>query len=84
MYGLLMIDKEQWTLEKESSNTVESLSINNILLRGCILKNTKGVFGAVISTGIDTKVEYVKEQYKWWQVTVRVRVKYTTVLEKEC
>lgn len=66
--------KKQWTLERESGNVVESLSINNILLRGCILKNTTGVFGAVISTGLDTKVEYVKEQFKWWQVTVRLDI----------
>lgn len=50
----------------------ESISIKNTLLRGCILKNTKAVYGAVISAGIDTKVEFVKERVKWWEVSVIV------------
>ena len=48
----------------------ENISIKNVLLRGCILKNTKSVFGAVVSTGIDTKVEFGTERKKWWQVGV--------------
>ena len=48
----------------------ESISIQNILLRGCVLKNTEGVIGAVISTGTDTKVEYGVEKKKWWSVKV--------------
>lgn len=54
----------------ENGDVTESISIKNILLRGCILKNTKAVYGAVISAGIDTKVEFVKERVKWWQVSV--------------
>lgn len=48
----------------------ESINIQNILLRGCVLKNTEGVIGAVISTGADTKVEYGVEKKKWWSVKV--------------
>lgn len=48
----------------------EAISIKNILLRGCILKNTKHVYGAVISTGTDTKVEFGTTRRKWWQVGV--------------
>lgn len=48
----------------------ESISIKNMLLRGCILKNTKYVYGAVISTGVDTKVEYSNEKHHWWNVSV--------------
>ena len=48
----------------------ESISIQSILLRGCVLKNTEGVIGAVISTGTDTKVEYGVEKRKWWSVKV--------------
>ena len=48
----------------------ESINIQNILLRGCVLKNTESVIGAVISTGTDTKVEYGVEKKKWWSVKV--------------
>ena len=53
----------------------ESVSIKNVLLRGCILKNTKFVYGAVISTGADTKVEFGAVKRKWWQVGVGMREK---------
>lgn len=55
-----------------NGEVTENISIKNVLLRGCILKNTKSVFGAVISTGADTKVEYGTEKKKWWQVGVRI------------
>ncbi|CAJ0758953.1 18317_t:CDS:2, partial [Entrophospora sp. SA101] len=35
---------------------VEPLSINDVLLRGCILRNTEWVIGLVIFTGTDTKI----------------------------
>lgn len=35
---------------------VEPISINNMLLRGCSLRNTKWVIGAVLFTGPDTKI----------------------------
>ncbi|KAF5094733.1 hypothetical protein DV451_004925 [Geotrichum candidum] len=34
----------------------ESISINNLLLRGCTLRNTKWVIGVVVFTGPDTKI----------------------------
>ena len=54
----------------ETKEIKESVSIKNVLLRGCILKNTKYVYGAVISTGTDTKVEFGAVKRKWWQVGV--------------
>ena len=54
----------------ESSEVKESVSIKNVLLRGCILKNTKFVYGAVISTGTDTKVEFKLNPLKWYQFSV--------------
>jgi len=33
-----------------------SISNNNILLRGCSLKNTKYVYGLVCNTGHETKI----------------------------
>ncbi|GMH87334.1 hypothetical protein TL16_g10823 [Triparma laevis f. inornata] len=33
-----------------------SVSVNNVLLRGCVLRQTKNVYGAVIFTGHDTKL----------------------------
>ena len=50
----------------------EVIGIRNLLLRGCILKNTQHVYGAVISTGEDTKVEFGAVKRKWWQVGVGV------------
>jgi phospholipid-translocating ATPase len=35
---------------------VEPISINNLLLRGCNLRNTDWVLGVVIFTGVDTKI----------------------------
>ena len=58
------------TSGSEVKDVSESISIKNVLLRGCILKNTKCIYGAVISTGIDTKVEFGATKRKWWQVTV--------------
>ena len=51
-------------------DVAEVVSIKNVLLRGCILKNTKHVYGAVISAGEDTKVEFGAVKRKWWQVGV--------------
>lgn len=56
----------------KNGEVTENVSIKNILLRGCILKNTKAVYGAVISAGADTKVEFGTEKKKWWQVSVRM------------
>lgn len=40
------------------------LSPNQILLRGCSLRNTEYIVGAVIFTGQETKVSYYVEQFK--------------------
>lgn len=52
---------------------METITIRNLLLRGCILKNTTCVYGAVISAGRDTKVEFTTAKKQWWNLKVRVR-----------
>ena len=47
----------------------EVIGIRNLLLRGCILKNTEFVYGAVVSAGTDTKVEFTTTK-KWWNLKV--------------
>ncbi|CAG8515290.1 11234_t:CDS:10 [Ambispora gerdemannii] len=39
-----------------SEQKVEPVSINDVLLRGCILRNTEWVIGLVMFTGTDTKI----------------------------
>ena len=58
------------TSGSEVRDVSEPISIRNVLLRGCILKNTKYVYGAVISTGIDTKVEFKRSPRKWYELGV--------------
>ena len=55
-----------------NKDVAEAVSIKNLLLRGCILKNTKHVYGAVVSAGADTKVEFGAAKRKWWEVGVGV------------
>jgi phospholipid-translocating ATPase len=40
----------------EGESMVEPISINNLLLRGCNLRNTEWALGVVIFTGFDTKI----------------------------
>ena len=58
--------------EKEGvkQDVAEVVSIKNVLLRGCILKNTEFVYGAVVSAGTDTKVEFTTTKKKWWNLKV--------------
>ncbi|KAF9187758.1 hypothetical protein BGZ50_001764 [Haplosporangium sp. Z 11] len=37
-------------------NKTESITINEVLLRGCVLRNTEHVIGMVLFTGTDTKI----------------------------
>ncbi|KAK6462940.1 phospholipid transporting ATPase [Scheffersomyces coipomensis] len=49
----------QGNLKYDDSNNEEqqeSITINNLLLRGCFLRNTKWVIGIVVFTGDDTKI----------------------------
>ena len=53
-----------------SRDISEPISIKNMLLRGCILKNTNYIYGVVVSTGKDTKVEYSSVKKSWWKMGV--------------
>lgn len=42
--------------EAPAQEMAEPISINNLLLRGCSLKNTEWVLGVVVFTGLETKI----------------------------
>ncbi|GMH77774.1 hypothetical protein TrST_g13861 [Triparma strigata] len=44
------------SVDTNLSESAVSVSVNNVLLRGCVLRQTKTVYGAVIFTGHDTKL----------------------------
>lgn len=49
----------QGTLVWETAETGrEAIDVGSMLLRGCILKNVPYVVGMVVSTAIDTKIEF--------------------------
>ena len=65
---MLYRHSENGVVQEES----EMIGIRNLLLRGCILKNTNYVYGAVVSAGRDTKVEFTTLKKKWWNLKVGV------------
>ncbi|KAF4635784.1 hypothetical protein G7Y89_g2303 [Cudoniella acicularis] len=46
----------RWTQHSSGEEMAEPISINNLLLRGCNLRNTDWVLGVVVFTGFDTKI----------------------------
>ena len=48
--------KDAKNLQEPGKEMAEPLSINNLLLRGCALRNTEWVLGVVIFTGQETKI----------------------------
>ena len=49
--GILDLSSEQ-----SSSQSKEPLQANNVLLRGCVLRNTEWIIGMVVNTGHETKI----------------------------
>ncbi|EHK97677.1 putative Phospholipid-transporting ATPase DNF1 [Glarea lozoyensis 74030] len=46
----------RWRQHETKEEMVEPISINNLLLRGCNLRNTEWILGVVVFTGFDTKI----------------------------
>ena len=44
------------TAKTNQADKQQSVKVSNVLLRGCVLRQTKCVYGAVIFTGHDTKL----------------------------
>lgn len=46
----------RWKQQPSDEEMAEPISINNLVLRGCNLRNTDWVLGVVVFTGFDTKI----------------------------
>jgi phospholipid-translocating ATPase len=53
--GVLRYRPANWELGEEE-NKQEAITINELLLGGCTLRNTKWIIGLVLFTGADTKI----------------------------
>lgn len=51
-----IIDSFTGVIEYNDDNNKETIIYSNVLLRGCVLRNTEWIIGLVINTGHDTKV----------------------------
>ena len=60
---------DRFTLTNQEGAKV-SLGVKNVLLRGCILRNTGHVHGMVIYTGKDTKIQVQSYLVCWLAVTL--------------
>lgn len=55
-YASLPVDSSAFAVAQKQHEHVEPITINELLLRGCAVRNTEWVIGIVVFTGSDTKI----------------------------
>ncbi len=70
------ISKWQGALTFYNDNESISVSMNQMILRGCILKNTDWVIGCVVATGTETKISLNSKKSKFKRSNVDITVDY--------